>query len=81
MVTLTPRQRLYQIIFGTQTRYGQLFDIGLIIAIISSEIILIISSVTSIESKFSTTLYILEWFFTLLFTVEYILRLYCSPKP
>ncbi|MDP2546165.1 hypothetical protein Q8W13_23245 [Photobacterium damselae subsp. piscicida] len=30
MVTLTPRQRLYQIIFGTQTRYGQLFDIGLI---------------------------------------------------
>ena len=81
MVTLTPRQRLYQIIFGTQTRYGQLFDIGLIIAIISSEIILTISSVTSIESKFSTTLYILEWFFTLLFTVEYILRLYCSPKP
>ncbi|KPA52470.1 ion transporter [Photobacterium lucens] len=81
MIKLTPRQRLYQIIFGTSTRAGQLFDIGLIIAIISSELILIISSVSSIESKFSTALLGAEWFFTILFTIEYVLRLYCSPRP
>ena len=81
MIKLTLRQRLYQIIFGTSTRAGQLFDIGLIIAIVSSELILIISSVASIESKFSTALLGAEWLFTILFTIEYILRLYCSPRP
>ena len=80
-LTLTPRQRLYQIIFGTSTRLGQWFDIALIIAIVSSEIILIISSVASIESQYSHLLVIAEWSFTILFTIEYILRLYCSPRP
>lgn len=47
MTKLTSRQRLYQIIFGTSTRFGQWFDIALIIAIVSSELILIISSVAS----------------------------------
>ncbi|GAL05374.1 possible potassium channel VIC family [Photobacterium aphoticum] len=81
MVTLTRKQRLYQIIFGTQTKAGQYFDIVLIGAILSSELILILSSVQTIESEFSTLLTVLEWTFTLLFTAEYILRLYCSPKP
>ena len=81
MVTLTRKQRLYQIIFGTQTKAGQYFDIILIGAILSSELILILSSVQTVESQYSTLLTVLEWTFTLLFTIEYVVRLYCSPKP
>ncbi|MGF1690521.1 ion transporter [Photobacterium kagoshimensis] len=75
------RTKLYNIIFGTQTKGGQNFDIALIIAIISSEIVLILSSVASIEARFSSYLFYIELGFTLLFTIEYLLRLYCSPKP
>ncbi|MGF1724113.1 ion transporter [Photobacterium nomapromontoriensis] len=81
MVTLNRRQKIYQIIFGTQTKAGQYFDIVLIIAILSSELILILSSMQAIETRFSDSLFVLEWVFTLLFTIEYLLRLYCSPKP
>ncbi|KLV09128.1 ion transporter [Photobacterium aquae] len=75
------RKKLYNIIFGTQSKAGQYFDIALIIAILSSELILILSSVQDVESQFSRVLYVLEWTFTILFTIEYLLRLYCSPKP
>ncbi|MGR5061749.1 ion transporter [Photobacterium sp. DNB22_13_2] len=81
MVTLTRKQRLYQIIFGTQTKAGRNFDIALIVAILCSELILILSTIRTVEFKYSEALTVLEWVFTLLFTVEYLLRLYCSPKP
>ena len=78
---MTRKQRLYQIIFGTQTKAGQYFDIVLIVAIVSSVLLLILSTVRWVDTNFNSTLYILEWFFTLMFTIEYILRLYCSPRP
>ncbi|EAS43891.1 ion transporter [Photobacterium profundum] len=81
MAAFTQRQKIYQVIFGTSTRAGQIFDIVLIIAILSSEAILILSSVTVVETRFPETLFYAEWLFTLLFTIEYITRLYCSPKP
>ncbi|KHT63000.1 ion transporter [Photobacterium gaetbulicola] len=81
MVTLTRKQRLYQIIFGTQTKAGRNFDIALIVAILSSEVVLILSSIRSVDARYSEVLTTFEWIFTLLFTVEYLLRLYCSPKP
>lgn len=81
MVTLNTRQKFYQVIFGTQTKAGQYFDIVLIIAILCSELVLILSSVKDVETQFSNLLFVMEWVFTLLFTVEYIARLYCSPKP
>ncbi|MBC7004624.1 ion transporter [Photobacterium sp. BZF1] len=81
LVTLTRKQRLYQIIFGTQTKAGRNFDIALIIAILCSELILILSTIRSVDFKYSEALTVLEWVFTILFTIEYALRLYCSPKP
>lgn len=81
MQTSRLKTKLYSIIFGTQTRGGQYFDIALIITILSSEVVLILSSIASVQQEYSRPLFYVEWGFTLLFTIEYLLRLYCSPKP
>ncbi len=80
-----PRQslkhHLYVIIFGTHTPAGRAFDIALIIAILSSLAVLILESIPAVNSSWGKELRYLEYTFTALFTVEYLLRLYCSPKP
>ncbi len=75
------RERLYEIIFEADTRAGKLFDVALFIAIMLSVTATILNSVESIETQYGIWLSGLSWFFTLLFTVEYILRLYCAKKP
>lgn len=74
------KHTLYVTIFGTHTRAGKTFDIALIIAIISSLVVLVLDSIPSISAQWSRELKYLEYMFTGLFTIEYILRLYCSPK-
>ncbi|OIQ25846.1 ion transporter [uncultured Vibrio sp.] len=80
-----PRQslkhHLYIIIFGTHTPTGRAFDIGLIIAIITSLIVLVLDSIPALNAKWADLFFYLEISFTVLFTIEYLLRLYCSPKP
>lgn len=75
------KHHLYVIIFGTHTRMGRLFDIALIFTIVASLIVLVLDSIPSIEKQWGTTITYLEYGFTALFTIEYLLRLYCSPKP
>ncbi|WP_428771556.1 ion transporter [Vibrio sp.] len=75
------KNHLYVVIFGTHTKAGRTFDIALIIAIISSLIVLVLDSTPTIGTEWATELRYLEYTFTALFTVEYLLRLYCSPKP
>ncbi|UJF19250.1 ion transporter [Vibrio sp. SS-MA-C1-2] len=75
------KHQLYVIIFGTHTRSGRIFDIALIIAIVSSLVILILESLPNVVANWSTELHYIEYTFTALFTIEYLLRLYCSPKP
>lgn len=70
------RQKLYTIIFEADTRAGRLFNVVLICSIIVSVAIVIMES-THTQSETYRGLYAFaEWFFTLLFTIEYILRLY-----
>jgi voltage-gated potassium channel len=69
------RNQLYEIIFGTDTRAGKTFDVLLLWSIIFSIVVVILESVQSIRSLYGGILYGLEWFFTILFTIEYILRL------
>ncbi|MEZ8824980.1 ion transporter [Vibrio sp. 10N.261.55.A7] len=80
-----PRQslkhHLYIIIFGTHTPAGRAFDIGLIIAIIASLIVLVLDSIPALNARWADLFLYLEFSFTVLFTIEYLLRLYCSPKP
>lgn len=75
------KQKLYNIIFKTDTPAGKWFDIILIISILSSLTVGMLDSVSSINKTWGNLLYQLEWFFTLLFTLEYGLRLYVAPKP
>ena len=75
------RARLYRIIFGTDTPAGQAFDIVLIYVILASVLLVMLDSVESFSEPYSQIFFRLEWFFTLLFTFEYLVRLYCSPRP
>ncbi|MDC5706833.1 ion transporter [Vibrio europaeus] len=75
------KHHLYVIIFGTHTKAGRAFDLALIVAILSSLIVLVLESIPSIKANWGTQLRYVEYTFTALFTLEYLLRLYCSPKP
>ena len=75
------KNKLNVIIFGSDTPAGKWFDIGLIITIIFSVLIVMLDSVQSIRLVHGKFLNISEWVVTILFTIEFALRLYCSPRP
>ena len=75
------RARLHQIIFEADTPAGRAFDIGLLLAIVASVIVVVLESVASIRAGAGETLRVLEWFFTILFTIEYALRLWSANRP
>ncbi len=74
------KQRLYQVIFESDTRAGRQFDIALIVLILLSVFAVILDSVESVAARFHRPLSVVEWTFTLLFTLEYAARLYCAPQ-
>ncbi len=71
------RESIYRIIFKTDTPAGKTFDIWLLVAIAFSVIVVILDSVPEIHEEHKSLLLGIEWFFTALFTMEYVLRLYC----
>ena len=75
------KEELYRIIFESDTPIGRLFDIVLIVAISLSIIISFIETIPSLAHTFKLVLEILEYLLTFFFTVEYIARIYCSPRP
>ena len=80
--SLSPwRESLHTIIFGAETPLGKAFDVVLIFAILISVTTVMLSSVVSIQQQHAQALLYIEWGFTLLFTLEYILRLICVRKP
>lgn len=72
------RQRISKIVFESDTVAGRRFDKALFAAIILSIMVVVLASVESIASKHATTLNVLEWIFTVAFTLEYLVRVYCS---
>ena len=75
------RHRLHEIIFEADTAAGKWFDILLIASIIASVILVMLDSVVGIREVYGPWLNSGEWFFTLLFTAEYLLRLFCVQRP
>lgn len=75
------RKILHEIIFEADTPAGKLFDVGLILTILISVVVVMLDSVAGIRERYGEFLRLLEWIFTLLFTVEYFLRLLCVINP
>jgi voltage-gated potassium channel len=79
---LSPWQvKLHEVIYEADTKAGKYFDILLLIAILLSIITVMLESVNSIALIYGTELRIIEWVFTILFTLEYIARLISIQKP
>ncbi|MDY0077879.1 MAG: ion transporter [Bacteroidales bacterium] len=74
------KTKWFQIIFRHDTKNGRLFDELLLVMILLSVSTVFVDSIPKIHAKYQTSLYIAEWFFTLLFTAEYIVRIIVSPK-
>ncbi|MEM7454343.1 MAG: ion transporter [Planctomycetota bacterium] len=78
---LTLRDRIHEVIFGTETYGGRGFDLVLLFIILASVVVVCLQTVYSIDARYGDLLWKLEWAFTIFFTVEYLLRLYCVKKP
>ncbi len=78
---ITLREKVYLVIFGTETPLGRLFDEVLLVAILASVLIVVLSTIASLSDAYGYWFYAAEWAFTLAFTLEYGLRLYSSPNP
>jgi voltage-gated potassium channel len=77
----TLKQRLYTIIYDSHTIAGRFFDLLLIVVILASVAVVMLDSVEQFSRKYGELLLRLEWMFTILFSIEYIIRIYCNPRP
>ncbi len=75
------KKRLYSIIFQHDAWEGKFFDLILIISIVLSVITVMLDSVQDISIHWGKQLYFAEWFFTILFSIEYLLRIYSVKEP
>lgn len=76
--TFYRRDRLNSVIFHSDTRAGRRFDLILLVLILLSILTIIIESTRTYRQEYGATLRAMEWVFTILFTIEYILRVYSS---
>ena len=75
------RSSLHRIIFGVGTRAGTAFDLALLVAILLSVACVVLESVPEINARHGRSLRIAEWCFTIIFTIEYLLRLWTVAHP
>jgi voltage-gated potassium channel len=75
------RRALYRIVFESDTRIGQLFDVVVIAAILLSVAVVIADSMISPAARYGPMLTAAEWMFTALFTIEYLARLVSVQQP
>jgi voltage-gated potassium channel len=75
------RLRLYRVVFEADTPAGKIFDMVVIAAIVLSVAAVMADSVEAVATRHGALLNVLEWMFTILFTIEYIARLVCIKRP
>jgi voltage-gated potassium channel len=75
------RDRLHEIVFEADTPAGKAFDVLLIVSILSSVVVVMLDSVATIQARAGAWLTRLEWTFTVLFTIEYLVRLASVRRP
>lgn len=75
------QSKLHEVIYEADTTAGKVFDIVLLFVILLSIVIVMLESIASINEKYFEWLYITEWIITIIFTIEYILRIISIKKP
>lgn len=75
------RQRVRLVIFESETGAGRAFDVLLMLAILSSVAAVLLDSVPQVHARFDRLLWLVEWCFTIAFTIEYAVRLWCIEHP
>lgn len=75
------RARLHEIIFAADTAAGKAFDVALLWCILFSVLLVIFESVETVNNKYSAFFFYAEWSLTILFTIEYFLRIFCTGRP
>lgn len=74
------RHKVYVIIFNSNTPAGKLFDVVLLWSIIASILLVVVESMQGLPQMAKQVFTVLEYAFTFFFTLEYLCRIYCSPK-
>ncbi len=75
------RCRLFTIIFESDTPAGKAFDVALLVLIVASVVVVMLDSLQSSTGRYAQLFDVLEWVFTLIFTIEYAARLACVERP
>ena len=75
------RNRLHEIVFESETKAGRAFDLAVITLIVLSVFVVLLESVKSVRETSGELLFAAEWFFTVIFTIEYLLRILSVKKP
>ena len=75
------RARLHEIIYEADSREGKIFDLVIIVAILFSILLVMLESVKELDAKYHRFFNISEWVITILFTIEYILRVVSVKRP
>jgi len=75
------KENIHEIIFEADTKAGKYFDIVLMVFIVASVIVVMLESISELNNEFRYHFLFLEWAFTIFFTIEYFLRIYCVYQP
>lgn len=75
------RSKIHQIIYEADTPAGKFFDIALLVVILFSIVLVMLESIEAIHNQHRSLLNVLEWSITILFTVEYLMRIIAVKKP
>ena len=75
------RQSTYRLFFKTETRAARVFDLVLVFVILVSVVSVILESIPTFDARYGNILHQIEWIITIIFTMEYIARIWSHPKP
>lgn len=75
------RRKIHEVIYEADTPAGKLFDVVLLIVIVLSVVLVMLESIASLNARYFEIFYLAEWIITIIFTIEYILRIISIKKP
>lgn len=75
------RDQINKVIFGHDTKSGRLFDIILLWVILASVVVVVLESVPSLRNQFYDVFLVIEWTITVIFTLEYVMRVWSTRTP